>query len=163
MYNPQYGAINWFIQLFGFEAIPFLSRASSAFAAIIIQDVWRMWPFMFMIIYASISTLPEAPYEAAVIAGANKWQIFRHITLPLLKPSIVVAIILRVLNALKAFSEIYVMTNGGPGNSTSILSLFIYKNAFKYYELGYSASASYILVAIALIFSIVLVKKQFDF
>ncbi len=163
MYNPQYGAINWFIQLLGFEAIPFLSKASSAFAAIIIQDVWRMWPFMFMIIYASINTLPKAPYEAAVIAGANKWQIFRHITLPLLKPSIVVAIILRVLNALKAFSEIYVMTNGGPGNSTSILSLFIYKNAFKYYEIGYSASASYILVAIALIFSIILVKKQFDF
>ncbi|MGM0409759.1 MAG: carbohydrate ABC transporter permease [Bacillota bacterium] len=163
MYNPQYGAINWFIQLLGFEAIPFLSKGSSAFMAIIIQDVWRMWPFMFMIIYASISTLPKAPYEAAVIAGANKWELLRHITLPLLKPSIIVAVILRVLNALKAFSEIYVMTNGGPGNSTSILSVFIYKNAFKYYEIGYSAAASYILVAIALIFSIILVKKQFDF
>ena len=163
MYNPQYGAINWFVQKLGFAPIPFLSHPRLAFVAIVIQDIWRMWPFMFMIMYASISTFPKAPYEAAEIAGASRWQIFKHITLPLLKPSIVIAVILRVLNALKAFSEIYVMTNGGPGNSTTILSLFIYKNAFDFYFFCFSASVSYILVIIALVFSVFLVKRQFDF
>ena len=162
MYNPQYGAINWFIKLIGLDPIPFLSKPKLAFVAIIVQDVWRMWPFMFMILYASVSTLPKAPFEAAIIGGANKWQIFRYVTLPLLKPSIITAIILRVLNALKAFSEIYVMTNGGPGNSTTVMSIYIYKNAFKFYDFGYSAGISYILVAIALIFSVFLVRKQFE-
>lgn len=163
MYNPQYGAINWFIKLLGFSPVPFLSKPNLSFLAIIIQDIWRMWPFMFMILYASVSSLPKAPYEAAKIEGANRWQIFTHVTLPLLKPSIVIAVILRVINALKAFSEIYVMTNGGPGNATSIMSIFIYKNAFSFYDMGYSAAASYVLVAIALVFSIYLVKRQFEF
>lgn len=163
MYNPQYGAINWVIQLIGLDPVPFLSKPYLAFIAIIIQDVWRMWPFMFMILYASVSTLPRSPYEAAEISGANHWEIFRYITLPLLKPSIIIAVILRVINALKAFSEIYVMTNGGPGNATTIMSIFIYKNAFDFYDIGYSAGASYILVIIALIFSIYLVKRQFEF
>lgn len=163
MYDPQYGAINWLLGLIGFNPIAFLSDSTFAFVAIIIQDVWRMWPFMFMILYASLSSLPESPYEAAAISGATKWQVFRHVTLPMLKPSIVIAVILRIVNALKAFSEIYVMTNGGPGDATSIMSIFIYKNAFDFYEMGYSAAASYVLVAIALAFSIYLVKTQFEF
>lgn len=163
MYNPQYGAINWFIRLFGLDPIPFLSRPGLAFIAIIIQDIWRMWPFMFMILYAGVSTLPKAPFEAAKISGAGRWQTFRYVTLPLLRPSIITAVILRVLNALKAFSEIYVMTNGGPGNATTLMSIFIYKNAFDFYDMGYSAAVSYLLVAVALFFSIYLVRRQFKF
>lgn len=162
MYDPQFGAINWIITSLGFDPIAFLSRSSTALLAIIIQDVWRMWPFMFMIIYAGLSSLPVEPYEAAELDGASKFKIFWFITLPLLKPTIIVAIILRVVDALKAFSEIYVMTGGGPGDSTTILSIFIHKHAFRFFNMGYSAAASYVLVIIALIFSTILVRNMFS-
>lgn len=161
MYNPQYGAINFILKKLGLPAIAWLSRPGSAFAAIIIQDIWRMWPFMFILLYAGLTTLPKEPYEAATLDGASGWDIFVHITVPLMKPTILIAIILRTVDALKAFSEIFVMTNGGPGNATTLLSVHIYKNAFKFWDLGYSAAASYALVAMALILSVVLVKNMF--
>lgn len=161
MYDPQFGAINWFITSLGFQPIAFLSRPNTALLAIIIQDIWRMWPFMFMIIYAGLSSLPVEPFEAAKLDGAGKLKTFWYITLPLLRPTIMVAIILRVVDALKAFSEIYVMTGGGPGDSTAILSIFIHKHAFRFYNMGYSAAASYVLVLIALIFSSILVRNMF--
>ncbi len=162
MYNPQYGAINYFLKLIGFNSIAWLSHPETAFAAIIIQDIWRMWPFMFMILFAGLSSLPEEPYEAAIIDGASRWRTFLHITLPLLKPTIMTAIILRTVDALKAFSEIFVMTSGGPGNATTLLSVHIYKSAFKFWELGYSAASSYMLVFIAMIFTVLLVRNMFS-
>ncbi len=161
IFNPQYGAANFFLEKLGLGAIEWLSHPKTAFMAIIIQDIWRMWPFMFIILYAGLSGLPKETFEAAYLDGASKWNTLVHITIPLLKPTILIAIILRTVDALKAFPEIFVMTGGGPGTSTTLLSVHIYKYAFNFWDMGYASAASYILVFIALIFTTFLVKNMY--
>lgn len=123
-----------------------------AMGTIVVADVWQWTPFMFLVLYSGMSALPREPMEAAMTLGAGSWHIFRYITLPMLKPVIVVAVILRVLEALKLFDLVYIMTGGGPGSSTESLSLYIYRVGFVYGQLSYAAAmAVVILVSIALV------------
>ncbi len=161
MYNPQYGAINWLLGLVGFGPIEFLSRGDTAFISIIIQDIWRMWPFMFMIIYSGLQALPREPFEAVKIDGASKFQELFYLTIPMLKPTIVVAIILRTIDVLKVFTEVFVMTGGGPGRATTLLSIHIYRNAFSFFNMGYAAASSYVMVLLAMAISVILIKKVY--
>ncbi len=162
MYNPQYGAINWFLSFFGVGPVEFLSDGNLAFVSIILQDIWRMWPFMFMVIYSGLKALPQEPFQAARIDGASKFQILIYLTLPMLKPTLVVAVILRVIDVLKVFTEVFVMTGGGPGRATTLLSIFIYEHAYSFFNMGYAAAASYVMVLIAVLFSVMLVKRVYQ-
>lgn len=125
-----------------------------AMAAIIMGDVWQWTPFLFLIIYSGLAALPRDPIEAAMNLGANRWQIFRYITLPQLKPVILIAVVIRSLEAFKIFDLIFVMTGGGPGTATETISLYIYRAGFLFGQLSYAAAmAVLILIMISVVTS----------
>lgn len=163
MLQPRYGAITYLLSLFGMEFPQgILSDQSLAYTAVIIQDIWRMWPFMFMILYAGITSLPKDIMEAAEIDGAGFLKKTFSITLPMLRGTITTAILLRTIDALRIFSEVFVMTGGGPGNGTMLFSLYIHKQAFEFGKLGYASAMAVILIVISLFFAFGLVRKNMD-
>ena len=154
--DPSDGIIGHGFGFFGKEAPGILDHPLWAFAAVLVQDVWRMWPFVFMVVYAGLRTLSHAPFEAARLDVASTLQIWRYITLPMLRPTLLVAVVLKVIESLKAFTEIYVMTGGGPGESTNILSMFIVKQAFTFFHLSYASAASAVLFGIGVLVAVAL-------
>ncbi len=146
--DPSEGVSGLVWGWFGAEAPGFLGDADLAFWAIVLQDVWRMWPFVFLIIYAGFKSLPREPLEAVRLDGANAWQAFFHVILPMLRPTLLVAVLLKVVESLKAFTEIYVMTGGGPGEATSLLSMYVVKQAFTFFKVGYGSAVSILLLAV---------------
>ena len=122
---------------------------------VIAQDVWRMWPFIFIILYAGLKSIDTEILNAAKIDGANMLQRFRYIVLPAMKSTIIISIILKTIESFKAFTEIYVMTGGGPGESTSILSMYIIKQLTQFNRYGFGSAVSMVLLFSAIIFSLV--------
>ena len=154
MYNPQFGIINKTLKKWGFESIPWLSSPDWALPSIIIADIWQWTPFIFILSLAALQSLPRSSIEAARIDGASTWQQIVYIKIPLMMPVLVVAGLLRMIDAFKVLEVIFIMTNGGPGLSTEILSLQIYKTAFVSWELGRAAALSNILLFIVMIITI---------
>lgn len=154
MYNPQFGIINKTLKKWGFESIPWLSSPDWALPSVIIADIWQWTPFIFILSLAALQSLPKSALEAARIDGASGWQQIIYIKIPLMMPVLVVAALLRMIDAFKVLEVIFIMTNGGPGLSTEILSLRIYKTAFVSWELGRAAALSNILLAIVMVITI---------
>ncbi|MEM1039614.1 MAG: sugar ABC transporter permease [Pseudomonadota bacterium] len=147
MYHPTVGIFNRTLKEWGFEPIPWLSDGDWSFVAVVIADVWQWTPFIFILSLAALQSLPQSALEAAEIDGATGWQKIIHIKLPLMMPVLIVALLLRLIDAFKVLEVILVMTNGGPGLSTEILSLRIYRTAQEFQELGVAAAMSnYLLI-----------------
>lgn len=148
------GPVNYVLtQLLGpGAAVEWFKHPPLAIASIIVGDVWQWTPFLFLILYSGLAALPKDPVEAAMTLGASRWQIFRHITLPMLRPVIIVALVIRALEAFKIFDLVFIMTGGGPGTATETISLYIYRVGFLFGQLSYAAAiAVLILVLISLI------------
>jgi multiple sugar transport system permease protein len=148
LWDAQYGPIN---QMIGWIiGHPFqytlLAKPATALFAILITEIWQWTPFMFLIFYAGLSTLDLELFDAAKIDGASAWGQFWFISIPLMRPIITVAVLIRALDAIKAFDLIYTMTGGGPGSSTETISFYIYKVGFQFFRLGYGAAMSFILL-----------------
>ncbi|OHD21542.1 MAG: hypothetical protein A2064_06730 [Spirochaetes bacterium GWB1_66_5] len=143
------GTINWFLSSLGLGRVNWLGGWAAARLSIILVDIWQWTPFAMLIFLAGLESLPVDPYEAAVVDGANSWQILRFLTFPLLLPVTVVILLFRTLDAFKAFDIIYMLTGGGPGNATEVLSYKIWHTAFFQNRIGYSAALSVVAILIA--------------
>lgn len=147
MYHPSVGVLNRTLKSWGFESIPWLSDPSWSLASVIIADVWQWTPFIFILSLAALQSLPKSALEAAEIDGATAFQQIVHIKLPLMMPVLIVAGLLRLIDAFKVLEVILVLTNGGPGLSTEILSLRISRTTSEFRELGVAAAMSnYLLI-----------------
>jgi multiple sugar transport system permease protein len=159
LWDAQYGPIN---QMIGWVlGRPFtfvwLGQTWSAIVAIIITEVWQWTPFMFLVFYAGLATLDYEVYEAAEIDGASPAQQFWRLTVPLMQPIIWVAVLIRALDAIKAFDLVYTLTGGAPGTSTETIAYFIYKAGYQFFRLGFGAAASIILlIVLSLVLSLLL-------
>ncbi len=145
MYSDQFGVINDILKKLHIikEYIPFVSASpTTAFWAMVVADVWKTTPFMALLLLAGLQMIPHQLYEAASIDGASKWTQFWRITLPLLKPSIMVALVFRTLDAFRAFDIAVVLTGGGPGNSTELLTLYNYKLYMAFLNFGKGSALS---------------------
>lgn len=159
MLNPSYGIINYLISAFTPVKPPqWLSDPRLALPTLIFVDIWQWTPFMFIILLAGVQSLPKEPYEAAEIDGARKHQIFGYITLPLLRPIILVAILLRVIDTFRVYDLVYSMTRGGPINTTENLSWYIYQVGFKFFEFGYASALSWVMLIISIILCTQLIR-----
>ncbi|WP_139996672.1 MULTISPECIES: carbohydrate ABC transporter permease [Paenibacillus] len=157
MMNAEYGVLNYFLQFIGAKVI-WLS-GENAFWSTVLVDVWQNTPFVALIIYAGIRSLPSDPYEAAAIDGANRLQIFRNITMPLLWPMILLAVIFRAIDSLKTFDIPYSLTQGGPGSATEFLSLHVYRLGFAQTGwVGRSAAVSVVLLILTTVISMILIR-----
>jgi multiple sugar transport system permease protein len=139
-FHPQLGVLNWLLGQVGLPPSMWIYSANTVIPTLVMIEVWHWTPLVMLLILGGLASLPIDPYEAAKIDGANGWQAFRHITLPLLMPFIVVALIIRCIDALKAFDTIYVITQGGPGSASETINIFLYLQAFAFYNVGYASA-----------------------
>ncbi|MGE5582942.1 MAG: carbohydrate ABC transporter permease [Bacillota bacterium] len=154
-FNPNYGIINYFLRFLGIA--PDWYSYSLALTSVIIVDVWQWTPFVALVLFAGISALPPTPFEAAVVDGATKFQMLRFITLPLLKPIILIVLLLRSMDALKMFDVVFSLTGGGPADATELLSMLVYRTGF--YQTGMVGLAS--AMAVILLLIIILLSQAF--
>lgn len=161
MYHPTVGIFNRTLKSWGLEPIPWLSDGTWSFVAVVIADVWQWTPFIFILSLASLQSLPQSALEAAELDGATGLQKIWHIKLPLMMPVLIVALLLRLIDAFKVLEVVMVMTNGGPGLSTEILSLRIFRTAQEFQELGVAAAMSnYLLILLMLLTTIMFVYNK---
>jgi len=155
MLNANFGALNGTLKRFGVntESLTWTASPKLAMASVIAADVWQWTPFVFLILLAGLQAIPQEPYEAALIDGSSGWQTFRHVTLPLLMPAIVIALLLRTMDLLRVFDHIFILTEGGPGFATETLSLYIYRTAFRFSNFGYAAAMSFVLLLLTNVIS----------
>ncbi len=160
MFNSEFGVINYFIRCLGGSNVQWLD-VDHAFLAVLIATVWQYTPFVTLMLYAGLRSLPQSPYESAVLDGANKWQIFIHITLPLLKKLLLLCALMRCIDMLKTFDIPYVLTQGGPGNATRFLGLKIYDTGFGEQNfVGRASAMAVILIIIVSLVSLVLFRMM---
>lgn len=152
MYNFDFGIINQATGLFGMMPRDFLGDRNLALASVIVVDVWHWTPFCFLLLLAGLESLPQDVFEAARIDGASWWQELRHVTLPLMLPTIAVTLLFRLIVAFKVFDEVFLLTGGGPGTSTEVVSFSIYRRFFTEDRMGYGSAMSVVtLFALALL------------
>jgi len=156
MFNPNYGLINYFLGLVGIDNVLWLSKPFPALTAVILTDIWQWTPFVFLMLLAGLQNVPDDVLEASIVDGASYVQRLRHVKLPMIKSIIGLTIVLRLIDGLRALVVMYVMTNGGPGRSTEVLSLHIYKKAFVSRRLGEASTLAVFLIMILLIVSTLL-------
>lgn len=142
LYSFDFGVFNQILMLFGLTPQDWLGSSDLALASVIVVDIWHWTPFCFLLLLAGLESLPEDIYEAAKIDGATAWQTLRSITLPLMIPTLVVTFIFRMILAFKVFDEIYLLTGGGPGTSTEVISFTIYRRFFTEDQAGYGSAVS---------------------
>lgn len=158
MLSTESGIVNWAISLLGFPRTDFLSNTALALPVIALVDVWQWTPFMFLILLAAIQALPHEPFEAAAIDGATTWETIRHIAVPMLRYPILVALLLRTIDAFRVYDLIFMMTRGGPVNATDTLSWSVYNNGFRNFNMGYAAALSWLILIIVTIIVTVFIR-----
>jgi len=150
IYASDVGLVSTIARFLGLPPPEILGQPDVAFAGLVVLDVWEWTPLMFLILLAGIQSLPVEPFEAARVDGAGAWRTFVDHTLPMLRPVILVAITLRAIDALTTFDQVYVLTRGGPGTATQLVSIYGYQTFFQFQQFGY-ASALLIMVALVVI------------
>lgn len=146
--NPEFGVLNGALRSWGFDAsgLTWFGSEKTAMLSVILVDVWEWTPFMFLLLLAGLQGLPVEPFEAAVVDGASRRQAFLRLTLPMLRPVIAIAVLLRGMDLLRVFDQIFILTQGGPGFATETVTLYIYRTAFRYWNFGYAAAMSFVLL-----------------
>ncbi len=158
LYHVANGPLNHFLSLVGLPPAFWTSDISTALPSVILIDVWQWTPFVFVILLAGLQSLPREPYEAAIVDGANSWQIFRYITIPLLSPVMALAVLLRAVEAVKIFDVIFVTTAGGPGSATETVTMYARMVGMKQFNLGYGSTVSYTLLIVSIIIFTFLIR-----
>ena len=144
LYFPELGYLNYFLSLVGLDPIPWITSTEWALTAIAIADIWQWTPFVMMGTAAALQSLSPEPYEAARIDGNSTVDVFLHVTLPQLKPVLISLLFLRAIDAFKIYDIIFVLTKGGPGDSTETIALYIYRQSFTFWRMGVGAAASFV-------------------
>lgn len=160
IFNDRFGLANQLLLGVGLDPVAWLADANMARLAIVIVTIWQGIPFMMLLMLAGIESLPTAPFEAATVDGASAWQRFQHITLPLLRPVVVVAVSLRVIDLFRTFDTVYIMTFGGPGHATELLPFYIYRAAFSSGRFGFASALSYVALFVTVLILIPLFYRR---
>ncbi len=157
-FHTEYGFVNDILRRLGFEPQMWLLQPGTAFAAICLAIIWKSSSFMALILLAGLQMIPKSLYEAAEVDGASKWQQFWQITIPMLMPSIMVALIFRTITALQTFDIPYTMTKGGPGNATETLAMYIHKTTIDYLDVGFGSTLAVGMFVLSLILTAVYLR-----
>jgi multiple sugar transport system permease protein len=150
MMHPQIGVLNYLLSLVGLPRQLWVYDKNTVIAALVLVETWQWTPLIMLIVLGGLAALPTDPYESALIDGASQWDMFRFITLPLVMPFLMVAIILRAIDAIKSFDIIFVMTQGGPGTASETINIYLYLQAFSFFNIGHAS-------AVVIVFFIIIV------
>ncbi|NVK01646.1 MAG: sugar ABC transporter permease [Oceanospirillaceae bacterium] len=160
IFHESLGPANDLLGVIGIDAVPWLSSSTGAFVSVLIVEVWQWTPFMFLLLFAGLVSLPREPYLAAAIDGASAWKTFWQVTFPLMGPISIGAIIIRLIEASKIMDTVYVLTSGGPGTATETPSYYIYIRGLRDFQVGYSAALSLIYLVVMIV-TLTLIAKFF--
>jgi multiple sugar transport system permease protein len=149
--NYEFGLVNYYLGRLDILPVEWLSSPKVAMASVVMVDVWNTTSFVALMLLAGLQSLPDEPFEAARIDGASWVQSFYYLTLPLLKPIILVALLWRFIDTFRIFDVIYLLTSGGPARVTETVSIYVYRYGFQSFNLGYAAAASFIMLLIMLV------------
>lgn len=158
MYNPSWGLINYLLGLVGIEPQAFLAQHSTVIPALVAVDVWEWSPFVMLILLAALQSVPVELYEAATVDGANAWQNFRYITLPLLKPAIAIALLIRTMDCFRTFDTIFAMTGGGPGTSSQNIIILSYYTGLEFFRMSSAAAMAVVALLLITIISLLILQ-----
>jgi multiple sugar transport system permease protein len=163
-YDPTIGFLNYCLNLVGLPQSAWVTASGTVLPSLMLVDIWQWTPMITLIVLAGLASLSTEPYESARVDGASHFQILRMITLPLIMPTVLTALILRAIDALKTFDIIYAMTGGGPGYSSETINIMAFKYSFEYFDLGPASAILVILFFLVLLFSlgVMKVRKQFE-
>ncbi|MCK1341165.1 multiple sugar transport system permease protein [Bradyrhizobium sp. LB1.3] len=150
MFHPQLGVLNYLLSLVGIPAQLWVFHPATVIPSLVLVETWQWTPLVMLIVLGGLAAIPTEPYESAQIDGANIWQVFRFITLPLIMPFLFIAGMIRMIDAVKSFDIIFAITQGGPGSASETINIYLYSVAFSYYDLGYGS-------AIAVVFFLLIV------
>ena len=160
MMSPTIGVLNYFLRSLGLPGSAWVASPRMVIPSVLLVETWMWTPMTALILLAGLSSLPAEPFESALVDGASGWQIFWHVTLPLMRSTIVVAALFRTIDALKIFDVVYVMTEGGPGFASETLNLYVFQTSFKYLHLGYASALIVIFFSIVLGASLLLLRVR---
>lgn len=154
MLHPQLGVLNYLLSFVGIGPQEWIYNQVSVIPSLVLVETWQWTPLVMLIVLGGLAAVPREPYESAEIDGANVWQKFRYLTLPMIAPFLMIAVIIRSIDAVKSFDIIYAMTQGGPGTASETINIYLYNTAFSYYDIGYGS-------AMAVVFFILIVALSF--
>jgi multiple sugar transport system permease protein len=161
MFHPQLGVLNYLLSLVGLPPQLWVFHPATVIPSLVLVETWQWTPLVMLIVLGGLASIPAEPYESAQIDGANIWQVFRYITLPLIAPFLFIAAMIRMIDAVKSFDIIFAITQGGPGSASETINLYLYSVAFIYYDLGYgSAIAVVFFVLIVMLAAVLLYLRQ---
>lgn len=149
--NADWGIINWLLHFVGVGPINWVGQSPWSLISLMLVDIWQWTGFAFLMLYAGLQTLPEELFEAAKVDGANAWQRFTHITLPLLRPLLIILTIFRSVDAFRSFDTVFALTYGGPGTSSYLLSFYAYLAGFSFLRMGYASAMAYVMVIFVIV------------
>lgn len=158
-FDPNAGIISYLCQKMAGKGIDFLGNTNLALLAVVLVEVWQGTPFFIIFLSASLDSIPEEMTEAALVEGASESQIIQYIKLPMVKPTLVIAAIMRAIDSIKTFDVVYVMTKGGPGISTELMSMYTYTVGFRWYRIGYATTIAFVFTMMISLLLGVLNKK----
>jgi multiple sugar transport system permease protein len=160
MFHPQQGVLNYLLSLAGLPPSLWVYSPTLVIPSLVLVEVWHWTPLVMLIVLGGLAALPTEPYESARLDGATEWQLFRYITLPLVAPFIVVAAVIRTIDALKTFDTIYVITGGGPGTASETINLYLYLQAFAFYNIGTASAVVVVFFVIVLALALLLLHVR---
>ena len=160
MFNPSLGVLNYFMKVLGLPPQAWLASPSTALISLIVVDTWQWTPFILLICLGGLASLPNEPFEAAKVDGANSWQVFSKITVPMLYPFISLALLFRSIDAFKTFDIIYVLTSGGPGVLPRTLNLYAFKHGIEFLSMGYAGSIAIVMLIITIVVAQIFLRKN---
>jgi multiple sugar transport system permease protein len=140
MFHPQLGVLNYLLSLLGLPPSLWVFHPATAIPSLVLVETWQWTPLVMLIVLGGLSAIPAEPYESALIDGATTWQTFRYISLPLITPFLLIAAMIRMIDAVKSFDIIFAITQGGPGSASETINLYLYSVAFVYYDVGYASA-----------------------
>ena len=160
MFHPQQGVLNYLLSLAGLPPSLWVYSPTLVIPSLVLVEVWHWTPLVMLIVLGGLAALPVEPYESARLDGASEWQLFRYITLPLVAPFLVVAAVIRTIDAIKAFDTIFVITQGGPGTASETINLYLYLQAFAFYNVGNASAVVVVFFVIILALALLLLHVR---
>jgi multiple sugar transport system permease protein len=160
MFHPQQGVLNYLLSLVGLPPSLWVYSPTLVIPSLVLVEIWHWTPLVMLIVLGGLAALPTEPYESARLDGATEWQLFRYITLPLVAPFLVVAAVIRTIDALKTFDTIYVITGGGPGTASETINLYLYLQAFAFYNIGEASAVVVVFFVIVLALALLLLHVR---
>ena len=160
MFHPQQGVLNYLLSLVGLPPSLWVYSPTLVIPSLVLVETWHWTPLVMLIVLGGLAALPVEPYESARLDGASEWQLFRYITLPLVAPFLIVAAVIRTIDAIKAFDTIYVISQGGPGTASETINLYLYLQAFAFYNVGNASAVVVVFFAIILALALLLLHVR---